>query len=309
MVKHSKSISVIIPTFNRVVELKVLLQSLKESSQNLPKESEIEIIISDDSTNDHTEKLIRSDFPEIKRIQGLRKGPGANRNNGARLAKGEWLIFVDDDCYVNHCYFQAYLENIKLGEHKVLEGKIICPDKKNSIFVRQPENAEGGVLASANFAIRRDLFEEIEGFDEDLEIMEDMELASRLRDMNYKFLFCNSAIAYHRSQPKPLSYYLQWIFHFKWQLLLSYKCKLKNPNLSSTHSALITVYEHIIFLIRISYHLFSKFDRDRWLMYTFERFLAWVTLPICLPYLIYWDQLFRLKIRSDKIRVSTTYKD
>jgi GT2 family glycosyltransferase len=190
-----------------------------------------------------------------------------------------------------------------------LEGKIICPDKKNSIFVRQPENSQGGVLASANFAIRRDLFEEIEGFDEDLEIMEDMELASRLRDMNYKFYFCNSAIAYHSSQPKPLSYYFHWIFHFKWQLLLSYKCKLKDPCLSSTRSALMTVYEHIIFLTRISYHLVSKFDKDRWLMYTFERLLAWITLPICLPYLIYWDQLFRLKIKANKIRLLTKDSD
>jgi len=309
MINQSTSISVIIPTFNRENELKNLIHSLKESFQYLPNENEPEIIVSDDSTNDQTKQLMRNNFPELIWIKGLKKGPGANRNNGARLAKGDWLIFIDDDCYVNQQYIQAYLENMKVGAHKVLEGKIICPDKKNSIFVRQPENSTGGVLASANFAIRRDLFEEIGGFDEDLEIMEDMELAFRLSDMNFKFLFCNSAIAYHPSQPKNISYYFYWIFHFKWQLLLSYKCRRKDPHLSSTRSALITVYEHIIFLIRISYHLVSKLDKDRWVMYTFERFLAWITLPVCIPYLIYWDQLFKHKIRANKIRVSKIVRD
>ena len=136
MVNQSTSISVIIPTFNRVNELKVLIKSLKESFQYLPKETQTEIIISDDSTNDQTEKFIRNDFPEITRIQGTRKGPGANRKNGARLSKGEWCFFIDDDCFVNRHYFQAYLDNIELGEYKVLEGKIILSGQKEFNFCK-----------------------------------------------------------------------------------------------------------------------------------------------------------------------------
>ena len=93
------------------------------------------------------------------------------------------------------------------GKTNVIEGKIICPDKKNSIFVRQPENYNGGVLASGNFAIRKYLFNDLGGFDEEFQIMEDIEFAARLRLHGKSFNFCENAIAFHPRQPKKISFY------------------------------------------------------------------------------------------------------
>ena len=182
-----------------------------------------------------------------------------------------------------------------MKKNSVLEGKIVCPNKKNSIFLRQPENHNGGVLASANFSIKKSLFNQLDGFDEEFEIMEDIEFASRLKSLGKSFTFCENAIAYHPNQPKDISYYLNWIFHFKWQVLLEYKSNGKNPHQFFIKSAFNVIFNHLVFLTRITYHLFTKFDKDRWLMYTFERLLAWISLPISIPHLIYWDFIFRRK--------------
>ena len=297
------SISIIIPSCNRPSELNRLINSLYNSFQYTKKDIETEIIISDDSNNNLSKKLINKSFPKVTWIKGPKNGPGANRNNGANLATKEWLLFIDDDCYVNDEYIQAYSEMMIQKSSNVLEGKIICPNKRNSIFVRQPENHLGGVLASGNFAIRRSLFQKINGFDEDLKIMEDIELASRLKVNGYPFIFCESAIAFHPAQPKNLKFYIYWIFHFKWQVLLEYKCKMRSPKNSFFKSSILTCYKHIGFLIRITYHLYTKFDNERWMMYTFERLLAWVTLPLAIPYLIFWDHRFRIKIKSSEIRL------
>ena len=267
----SVSFSIVIPTCNRVQQLEQLIESLIKSIKVIENECECEIIVSDDSTNLITKKFIETNFPEISWIKGPQQGPGANRNYGALSAIKTWLVFIDDDCYVNEAFLACYLDRLKKSSDKVLEGKIICPNKKNSIFVRQPENSQGGVLASGNFAIE-------------------------------------NSIAFHPSQPKKFGFYFNWVFHFKWQLLLGYKCGQRNIKESFLSSLLRTVYDHILLLVRITYHLISKFDKDRWVMYSFERILAWFTLPICLPYLVFWTMIYRTKIKSMEIKIPTINK-
>ena len=54
--------------------------------------------------------------------------------------------------------------------------------------------------------------------------------------------------------------------------------------------------------MRLTFHLFTKHDKDRYLMYWFERiFLAWTTMPIVLFYLCYWDVIYRSNFKNKKI--------
>lgn len=303
----SFSFSIVIPTCNRDQQLAQLIESLIISIKFIEGHSDCEIIVTDDSTNLLTKKFIDSNFPEISWHKGPQKGPGANRNSGVNFAKNKWLVFVDDDCIVNENFMLGYFNLCKTVPHNVLEGKIICPNKRNSIFVRQPENDKGGVLASGNFAIRKSLFTKIGGFDEDLLIMEDIDLANRIRKENQKIVFCEDSIAFHPAQIKSIAFYWSWIFHFKWQLLLNYKNGSRDIEEGYFQSTVTTVCNHILFLLRITYHLITKFDRDRWIMYSFERILAWITLPISIVYLIYWNNQFRSQIQLEQIKVRPTH--
>lgn len=303
----SFSFSIVIPTCNRDQQLAQLIESLIISIKFIEGHSDCEIIVTDDSTNLLTKKFIDSNFPEISWHKGPQKGPGANRNSGVNFAKNKWLVFVDDDCIVNENFMLGYFNLCKTVPHNVLEGKIICPNKRNSIFVRQPENDKGGVLASGNFAIRKSLFTKIGGFDEDLLIMEDIDLANRIRKENQKIVFCEDSIAFHPAQIKSIAFYWSWIFHFKWQLLLNYKNGSRDIKEGYFQSTVTTVCNHILFLLRITYHLITKFDRDRWIMYSFERILAWITLPISIIYLIYWNNQFRSQIQLEQIKVRPTH--
>lgn len=285
-----------------------MIESLNKSISLLDNQCDYEIIVCDDSSDLLTKELIISKFKNITWSKGPLRGPGANRNSGVTKTKYSWLIFIDDDCYVNEEFMLSYLNLIKSGNHHVLEGKILCPDKKNSIFVRQPDNDQGGVLASANFSIRKEVFACLGGFDEDLEIMEDIEFAYRVNNAGYKIVFCKDAIAYHPSQHKPLIFYWQWIFHFRWKLLLDYKCGNRNIGESILFSQYKTIHDHIESLVRMTYHLLTKHDKDRWVMYTFERVLAWITLPISLPYLIFWNNKFLSQIKSEKLKINTSDK-
>ena len=133
------SISIIIPSYNRPSELNRLINSLYNSFQYTEKDIETEIIISDDSNNYVSRKLISKSFPKITWIKGPQNGPGANRNNGARIATKEWLFFIDDDCYVNNGFIEGYSDMMEKKSINVLEGKIICPNKKIQFLLDNPK--------------------------------------------------------------------------------------------------------------------------------------------------------------------------
>jgi GT2 family glycosyltransferase len=193
--------SVIIPTCNRPKDLLVCIESLLK---NVRVESiSFEIIISDDTRKlyvlDSVKKALGC-HSNIHFVNGPMKGPAANRNNGARYAKGEWLIFLDDDCIPSESLLDTYYTSIlKDVDCQVFEGAIVVNSTKVSPLEYAPVNEVGGKLWSCNFMIKKDLFWQIGGFDENFLFphMEDVDLRSRISETGEKILFLRKAFVYH----------------------------------------------------------------------------------------------------------------
>ena len=107
----SLDINIVVPCYNRIIELDLLLSSLEESI-SLSKECKISrIIITDDSDDNSVRNLVRNKYNYVKWYKGPKKGPAANRNAGVRKTTTtcEWIIFIDDDCYVNNEFISSYV--------------------------------------------------------------------------------------------------------------------------------------------------------------------------------------------------------
>ena len=106
-------ISIIIPTYNRSNLLKITLDSL--INQNYPKEN-FEIIISNNNSTDNTEDII-ANFKQLHINYNviyyfeINQGVHYARNNAAKISKGDYLYFTDDDMILNE---NALLELIHL---------------------------------------------------------------------------------------------------------------------------------------------------------------------------------------------------
>lgn len=155
--------SVIIPTCERTGTLLQVLKALSEGSQTLSFD-QYEIIVSDDSKSDATEKVVAENFPWVRYVKGPQKGPAANRNNGATYATADWLVFTDDDCLIDSNWLTSYANNIG-GEADAMEGRIEPVGEMGRVFTECPINLTGGLFYSANIAVKRSLFEQIGGFD------------------------------------------------------------------------------------------------------------------------------------------------
>lgn len=158
----------IIPTCNRNNLLARCLDRIAPGRQTLPADL-YEVIVSDDSKEGVAEPLINKDYPWVRYTHGHARGPAVNRNNGARLAAGRWLVFTDDDCLPDTNWLNAYAQAIEANpEVRAFEGAILPDDwellKKD--MAECPVNTEGGCFWSANIMIQKALFERVGGFNE-----------------------------------------------------------------------------------------------------------------------------------------------
>jgi GT2 family glycosyltransferase len=190
-------ISVIIPTRHRNELLAKCLERLAPGSQTLDP-SDYEVVVTDDGTLSSAESMIRERYPWARWLQGPRKGPGANRNSAAKNVVGEWIVYVDDDCLPEARWLESFADAMSPGV-RVLEGRTTCRDGVKSPLELAPENLSGGWLWSCNMAVRRDLFIDMGGFDEQYPYpyMEDVDFRERLRDAGIAFPFVESAIVDH----------------------------------------------------------------------------------------------------------------
>jgi glycosyltransferase involved in cell wall biosynthesis len=188
-------ISIIIPTYNREKELDICISNFYQS---ILKNSHIEVIVSNDFRNNEIDKSIQLKYPKVMFMNGPQKGPAANRNYAAKLAKGDWLIFLDDDCIPQSAWFENYEIAINNNISLILEGKTIPNSPKQSYDQVSPINLVGGKLWSCNFAIQKKLFFTLNGFDENypFSTMEDIDFKERAKLVS-NFYFTNESIVVH----------------------------------------------------------------------------------------------------------------
>lgn len=196
-------LSVIIPTCNRVNLLTQCLDKLIPGIQTLTFE-EYEVIVSDDSKDLNTKYKVEANYPWVRWYAGPRKGPAANRNNGAKYATGDWLVFLDDDCLPDKYLLETYkIAKFNFPEVSVFEGMIYVDRPQMRFDEVSPINLSGGHLWSCNFAIKSDVFFKINGFDEDFPFaaMEDVDIHYRLKKNKFPIQFLKSASVCHPWRP------------------------------------------------------------------------------------------------------------
>ena len=269
--------SVVIPTCRRPDLLARCLRALPTSE---------EVIVSDDSPDDATRELVTRDFPHVRWVRGPRRGPAANRNHGASAATGDWLAFVDDDCEPQAGWLAAL--TIASVDAEVLEGCTQAPGATDSPLEEHVENLHGGVLWSCNLAIRRELFEKLGGFDPAFTEAagEDMEFAWRLQQASVRIRFVSDAVVHHPPRHIGLRGLWKRVFMIRWMALY----RARTGQLRSLPG---TAIQESVDLLRITSHLITRFDPQRWRRQIFQVLLRWLTFPVVLPYFLYWTARFR----------------
>ncbi len=196
-------LSVIIPTCRRNDSLAECLNRLAPGVQSYPSGS-YEVVVSDDGADELANAMLGSEYPWVKWTKGPCRGPAANRNHGAALAIGTWLVFTDDDCLPETTWLAEYSASL-IETISVYEGQTVTDEPSKGPLFTAPVNMNGGLLWSCNFMIRKTVFNGVDGFDESFTEphLEDVDLRMRLAASGHSVLFVPTARVCHPQRYAP----------------------------------------------------------------------------------------------------------
>jgi len=206
-------ISLILCTRNRASTLPACLASLAR----LAAEIAFELVIVDNGSTDNTATVL-AEFASATHIPVVllhepRAGVSRAKNAGIRAARGDILIFTDDDCYPEPGYLDAIASCFQDDRIAYLGGRILLHDPADLPITMQPLNhavflpsgiyIKPGIIHGANFAFRREVFQRIGAFDVHLgpgtrvKGAEDIDLLQRASSSRFCGLYSPLPTVYH----------------------------------------------------------------------------------------------------------------
>lgn len=228
------NISIIFSTYNRNNILEKTLNSfLSLDTHNL----DWEIIAVDNAGNVETKKVIESFYATLPITYLVETKPGKNSalNRAIPYAKGELIIFTDDDIIAEPDWLKEMWEGAKRWpDCMIFGGRIlpIYPTDTTPLNIDHPflraalaiadwnideGFQEGRYLCGPNMSIRSNIFKDGWRFNEKVGpqgsnyiVGSETEFAIRLENAGYKILFLPLALVYHQIRPEQLQ--LKWFF-------------------------------------------------------------------------------------------------
>lgn len=203
-------VSIVIPTYARPESLYACLSRIE--SLAFPA-SRFEVIVVNDGGTLGLDGVVAKfkDTLHLLLLTQDNAGPGKARNLGASVARGKFLVFIDDDCTPSRCWLSALTETLEANPGCLAAGPVLnaLPDNLYSTasqmissFVSDHyANGRGSepFFTTNNFALSAERFAELGGFDTTIPsaTAEDKEFCDRWRAMGYEMVLVPSAIVYH----------------------------------------------------------------------------------------------------------------
>jgi len=204
-------ISVIIPAYNRAHLIEEAVNSVLNQTYQ-----DFEILIIDDGSSDNTKQVVENFKDQrIRYIYQNNAGPSAARNNGIKNAEGEYIAFLDsDDLWAAEKLsrqFEIIRSNtgINLGiiscnaegitfDNKILYRRV-CSAENSAEFIKGFfENPDSVISGTPAFIVKKECFEKVGYFDENLISLEDWDMWFRVC-LEYEFRCVNEVLTYFRT--------------------------------------------------------------------------------------------------------------
>ena len=215
------SISVVLPTYNRQGRLSTCLESLERQTLEL---NRFEVIVvndgSDDGTSNYLKEFSKKTNLTFKFINQQNSGPATARNKGVESSVEEYIAFIDDDCVASERWLEDYLSMLPLTLGCAGVGgriKNVNEDPRESFLEVLGVNQHSepnkightSYLITANALYKKEAFENVRGFDQQLNVPggEDSDLSQRMIERGFHLKVSDRAVVFHHDRIGVISIY------------------------------------------------------------------------------------------------------
>lgn len=206
----SLKFSIVIPTYNRPDRLEQCLRSIGQLGY--PRDR-FEVIVVDDGSQlplTPIKTQFESGIP-LRMIRQENAGPASARNTGAAVARGHYLVFTDDDCQVHPDWLNSLGETLSQNPSALVGGCTLnaLPENVYSTasqllidYLYHYYNQLKGkptFFASNNFAVPRDQYHKLGGFDTSFPLAagEDREFCDRWLALGHTMVYAPTMQVFH----------------------------------------------------------------------------------------------------------------
>ena len=174
--------SVIIPAYNEEKWLHKSLNALQKAMSTIDMRGEI--IVTDNNSSDKTSEVAQNYNAQV--IFEPKNQISRARNTGAKIAKGQYLIFLDADTIISSEILQTALNNLKSGTC-CGGGALVTADIFKGTYTQKILNFWTAIATKYQIAAGcfiyclRDAFEDIYGFNEKLYASEEIWFSRSLK--------------------------------------------------------------------------------------------------------------------------------
>lgn len=237
------TISVVIPVHNKVRHVGACLDSVVAAAR---RHGKVDVVVVDHQSTDGSRAVVERHRGAV-RIEELEGGTiAAVRNHGAGLTRGRVISFLDCDCVIAPDYFLALADVLETTRAGAAGCEVDVPTESHwsePVWHRLHVIRDDGdrhYINSANFAVRRDVFDAIGGFDEALVTGEDTDICTRVRSAGFTIFESHRLRAVHLDNPKSLAaFYRKEV----WRGLGAFSGTLR----THANKATLMVFAHIAF--------------------------------------------------------------
>lgn len=209
-------VSIIIPTFNQPYVLKECLDAIKKNT--FYKNYEVILVDNNSFEQKSLDVMARSGHRVLK--YSYKFNFSKINNFAARYAKGEYLLFLNNDTIPQKNWLVPMLNECQKDDVGIVGSKLLYSDKTiqhagiefnadqlkfDHLYRHYPcnhsqANKKSEVLAvtGACFMIKRDVFEQVGGFDEEYWLeSQDVDLCYKVRQLGLKVIYTPFSVLYH----------------------------------------------------------------------------------------------------------------
>lgn len=178
-----------------------------------------EAIIIDDASTDRTPAIIAGYVehdPRFRTLSSCAHSAAGARNSGISMARGQWLMFLDADDWVDASFLSKMLAALKAapdavaaycGSRRVMPDGGLTPSSIATEVAIQPFEtfARRCAVRAHALLVDRKTIVELGGFDVSLRTCEDWDLWQRLARLGKRWLMVDEPLAFHRTNPNALT--------------------------------------------------------------------------------------------------------